>query len=282
MFRLARCQDLIDLRSRHPAGVLEWDDVALLRLKYPAFAWFEELRWGLKQAGTLVCVDHIERHGPRTAMEIGAGFNTAFDRRYGDRLELWTIDEAGFYPPDVLAAANAARPRTRFVDGLMGSRSAMLPDGYFDLVFSISVIEHIPDAEVPGAAAEMARVTRPGGWAVHSLDAPLAELPALAARWHAALTAAGFAIDGDPRVAPPRLDAAGPAQPLLEPISIVYQYYGGYRDDLWAKPRRTPHFHFGSLLIAARKPAPGESPPPPPQPAPTPTPTPNRRGLWRR
>jgi SAM-dependent methyltransferase len=38
------------------------------------------------------------------------------------------------------------------------------PDDFFDLVFSDSVIEHLPNP--PGAVAEMARVVRPGGWVV--------------------------------------------------------------------------------------------------------------------
>lgn len=38
-----------------------------------------------------------------------------------------------------------------------------LPAGSFDVVFCISVIEHLPETAVPRALAEMRRVVRPGG-----------------------------------------------------------------------------------------------------------------------
>lgn len=43
------------------------------------------------------------------------------------------------------------------------------PDGYFDVVVSDNVLEHVADLD--GAIAEMARVTREGGWGFHLFPA---------------------------------------------------------------------------------------------------------------
>lgn len=43
-----------------------------------------------------------------------------------------------------------------------------LPDGSIDVVLSNSVLEHVPDADA--ALAELARVTRRGGFAIHGID----------------------------------------------------------------------------------------------------------------
>jgi SAM-dependent methyltransferase len=47
---------------------------------------------------------------------------------------------------------------------------ARFPDGHFDRVFSISTIEHIPENELPGLVREVARILRPGGRFVATID----------------------------------------------------------------------------------------------------------------
>lgn len=50
------------------------------------------------------------------------------------------------------------------------------PDGAFDTVFCISVLEHMPPADRAGALREFARVTRRGGLVVVTMDHPLVSL----------------------------------------------------------------------------------------------------------
>ncbi len=57
-----------------------------------------------------------------------------------------------------------ARPLGLRVDWAPGDLTEMpLPDQTFDAVFCISVIEHLPDASIPRAVAELHRVLKPGG-----------------------------------------------------------------------------------------------------------------------
>ncbi len=57
-----------------------------------------------------------------------------------------------------------AHPLGLAVDWVPGDLTAIpLPDGAFDAAFCISVIEHLPEATVAQALAELCRVLRPGG-----------------------------------------------------------------------------------------------------------------------
>lgn len=49
-------------------------------------------------------------------------------------------------------------------------QEADLPSAAIDVVYSISTIEHIPAEELPGVAAEVQRILKPGGHAVLTID----------------------------------------------------------------------------------------------------------------
>jgi hypothetical protein len=49
-------------------------------------------------------------------------------------------------------------------------QDANLPDSYFDRVFSISVLEHVPEAELSTMMGHVARVLKPGGMFVCTVD----------------------------------------------------------------------------------------------------------------
>ena len=55
----------------------------------------------------------------------------------------------------------------------MGEFSEELPVGYFDVVFSISVIEHIQTEQLADTFRDIARCLKPGGRTYHAIDAYL-------------------------------------------------------------------------------------------------------------
>ena len=59
----------------------------------------------------------------------------------------------------------------------LGSFSPELPDGYFDVVVSISVIEHVPFDVYPKFWADHARVMKAGGLALHAVDFYIGDEP---------------------------------------------------------------------------------------------------------
>lgn len=102
-------------------------------------------------------------------LEVGGGYSRVL-ARLADEHECWNVDRfegLGAGPTDVPQAGY------RIVRDYMGTFNPLLPDGYFDLVFSISVLEHVPNEAPEQQAAvlrDMQRVTKPGGLNLHLVD----------------------------------------------------------------------------------------------------------------
>src|SRR5262249_2556416 len=54
--------------------------------------------------------------------------------------------------------------------GEIGKTSGALQDSAFDLVFSISVVEHVLQSDLDAFFADIARILRPGGRMLHLID----------------------------------------------------------------------------------------------------------------
>jgi len=63
------------------------------------------------------------------------------------------------------------------IDTLLGDFDPRLEDNSFDLAFSISVLEHVPDEGLTDCFADMARVLKPGGRLLHAIDMYLGMTP---------------------------------------------------------------------------------------------------------
>ena len=102
-------------------------------------------------------------------LDIGGGYSRVLSR-LSKEYECWCLDKMegqGKGPTDVINTPY------RLVRDYMGNFNRELPDGYFDLVFSISTIEHIPFDQpmVHGAFIEdIDRVLKPGGYSLHAVD----------------------------------------------------------------------------------------------------------------
>jgi SAM-dependent methyltransferase len=84
-------------------------------------------------------------------------------------MECWNIDkfEGAGNGPCVLPEADYA-----IVRDYLGNHNPALPGEYFDLVFSLSALEHVPEEEdlFAGIMSDIDRVLKPGGYSVHLLD----------------------------------------------------------------------------------------------------------------
>ena len=70
------------------------------------------------------------------------------------------------YYNDYLISPSKREDRSSFRPEYQDARALSYPDNYFDMVYSISVIEHIPGDGDSVAIKEVARVLRPGGSAI--------------------------------------------------------------------------------------------------------------------
>lgn len=82
--------------------------------------------------------------------------------------EKWNLDEfkgSGNGPTIINAMEDV-----KLVRHNLGEFSSELPDSYFDIVFSISVIEHVPDELHDNFWRDHARILKPGGLGIHAVD----------------------------------------------------------------------------------------------------------------
>ena len=113
----------------------------------PSYSW----RFGQDRRLDMVA-RHVDLHDARI-LDVGCGIGT-YVRRFrvysddvhGIEVEAARVEEASAELPNIVLAKGEALP---------------YPDDHFDLVFSNEVIEHVDDDRA--TAAEMVRVTRPGG-----------------------------------------------------------------------------------------------------------------------
>jgi hypothetical protein len=108
-------------------------------------------------------------------LEIGGGDSRVL-RGLDQSNELWNLDE---FVGDGNGLINAVEiPGVRLVRRKLGDFASELPDAYFDVCFSLSVIEHIPPAPLAAFWKDHARIMKPGGHALHTIDFYLADDPA--------------------------------------------------------------------------------------------------------
>lgn len=68
-------------------------------------------------------------------------------------------------------------PNVKNIKTFVGQSSSGLKDNYFDVLFSVSVVEHINDIEFEGFYKDCIRILKPGGYMVHAIDMYIAEDP---------------------------------------------------------------------------------------------------------
>ena len=136
------------------------------------------------------------------------------------------------------------------IHAFLGERTRLLKEESFDVVFSVSVIEHVPDNKLPDFLAEGLDILKTGGLWLHAIDlyvdnesTPAAQRRFDAYRkWvdHPALEPIGEVFDGPPAF---RCDMAS------NPDSVMYQW-GKIAPALIETRQKTQSV---SLLVALRK-----------------------------
>jgi SAM-dependent methyltransferase len=109
--------------------------------------------------------------GKRIA-EIGGGHSRVLPY-LAKTNECWNIDPfegAGKGPTDVKDDSDI-----KLVRDEVGSFSENLPNDYFDMVISISVVEHLATEALADFFRDIARILAPGGKTIHAIDAYLGE-----------------------------------------------------------------------------------------------------------
>jgi SAM-dependent methyltransferase len=106
-------------------------------------------------------------------LEIGAGHPYVADLMAHLGYEVWIVDPyngSGHGPEDYDSFVEAC-PHLRFTRApMVAPNEPELPPGYFDAVYSISVLEHSWPSAQPGIFAAIRNVLKPSSLSVHAVD----------------------------------------------------------------------------------------------------------------
>ncbi|CAN5541702.1 hypothetical protein BH10PSE7_BH10PSE7_25820 [soil metagenome] len=100
-------------------------------------------------------------------LEVGGG-NSRIAALLAHNNEVWLAD--GFEGKDGGPGEIPQIPNVKMIQAYLGDYPDQLPDNYFDVVFSISVVEHIPQPKYIDFTKDSARVLKSGGLAIHAID----------------------------------------------------------------------------------------------------------------
>jgi SAM-dependent methyltransferase len=132
----------------------------------------KNISYQLKTAQDLAIYRHVrDLHGLDIG-EIGGG-NSRILERLALRNRCVNIEK--FEGRDLGPTAPIALNNVRNVNAYVGEFDSALPSDAFDLVFSISVVEHVETPKLDAFFRDLLRILRPGGLFLHAIDVYLQE-----------------------------------------------------------------------------------------------------------
>lgn len=116
----------------------------------------------------------LERKRDLKIAEVGGGKSRILEA-LSKHNECWNIDKfegLGAGPLEI-----PELPGVKIARSYMGDFDSGIPDDYFDVVFSISVIEHVPKKQLDACFADCYRILKPGGLLLHAIDLYISDEP---------------------------------------------------------------------------------------------------------
>ncbi len=169
----------------------------MLTLTYASFATTEQLfryknegfqlkefpgyssdQWGIKAHNRPWIVEAGDFHKGQKVIEVGGAYSRLpehLNETYG--VESWIGDDFGMEDEDHLWSRwgdprelPSKYPKLKYVFERMGKFSEHYPNQYFDRIFSVSTLEHIPFEYRLDVFKDMNRCLKPGGRQLHTID----------------------------------------------------------------------------------------------------------------
>jgi cyclopropane fatty-acyl-phospholipid synthase-like methyltransferase len=139
----------------------EQDSIKGDNLKHAQDGWIKSLRLDSKE-------------GQKIA-EIGGGDSRILSSM-AKNAECWNIDKLEGAGNGPTSLKNLSK-NIKIVKSFMGSFNPSIPQNYFDSVFSISVIEHVPTEQLTDFYKDCHRILKPNGVMAHAIDLYLTDEP---------------------------------------------------------------------------------------------------------
>lgn len=132
--------------------------------------WVDPKRNDLKGIQDAYIVSRLHDVRNCRILEIGGGNSRVLQALSEPGLgnECWNADAFEGVGNGPVEDKNSSR--IRVARCYLGSFNSQLPEDYFDYVFSVSVVEHVPSPELEPFFADSARVLRTDGLLLHAID----------------------------------------------------------------------------------------------------------------
>jgi SAM-dependent methyltransferase len=127
----------------------------------------KKISYQLKIAQDLAVYRHVRDLTGLDIGEIGGG-NSRVLERLAKKNRCFNIEK--FEGRDLGPAGSIALEGVKNINAYVGDFDALLPDESFDLVFSISVVEHVETASLDAFFQDSLRILRRGGRFLHAID----------------------------------------------------------------------------------------------------------------
>lgn len=133
-----------------------------------------KLSFQLKTLQDLAVYAHLRDMNGLTIAEVGGGDSRILPRlaKANRCFNIEPFEGADNGPKGEVKIAGVENIRTT-----VGQFDPALEDAFFDVVFSVSVVEHIPDPDFPAFLEDNIRILKPGGVMFHAIDMYLAASP---------------------------------------------------------------------------------------------------------
>lgn len=125
------------------------------------------LKWHLKDIQDAVAYSYLYDKAGIDIAEIGAG-NSRLLQPLAHTNRCYAIDEY-----EGVGGGPTSRPlldKVEFIDCIIGNSKGIIEDASFDIIYSVSVVEHVPSNQLSAFFADCRRILKPGGLMVHLID----------------------------------------------------------------------------------------------------------------
>lgn len=146
---------MLDVIRKHE--YFQWWDTQVASRSFTELKSIQDA-WILSRIGSL--------NGKRIA-EIGGGRSRVLEKLKLTN-ECWNVEK--FQGVGAGPSAIHAQQGVTQIDAYLGDFDPRLPNEHFDVVFSVSVVEHVPPDRLPAFFADAARILKPGGLLLHAID----------------------------------------------------------------------------------------------------------------
>ena len=133
-----------------------------------------KLSFQLKTVQDLWVYSVLRNETDKKIAEIGGG-DSRILRRLSKTNTCFNIDK--FEGADQGPENEIEIPNVENIKCFVGNSTDLIKDASFDILFSVSVVEHVADQDFPAFFKDCIRILKPGGYMVHAIDMYISDEP---------------------------------------------------------------------------------------------------------